>query len=387
MKCICAQCIVVAVLVGCAACSPNARRPQHVNLAAGPGPQFLLLDSLVLEENDTLYLGKPEMGFVVDDSGDIYVADEFWNRLIRFRPDGRIDRVFGRAGSGPGEFRSTTPATIVFDTLVIQGSAGRLKVFNRNTGQFYFERAFGRGVLGEGRRQGDRLVLALFDFASGRGVLSWPLTEFLGHNLEPTANPPSSNMVQMPPEYTDYPGLRDFGSTAIALWADTMMVGFDGVDYLVVYRADGTPVDTIDIPARIRHGITAATLAAFGKGKQPTLEQDVNAFAQFVNLWRLPNGETLLLYRQDRVIMTGTHPKFFGDAFLTLLASDRRTACVDTSIPFPGAESPRISVHGDTLLALDQIASGRDSLRSVSVIRKYQVSDDHCKWVPIKQRH
>jgi hypothetical protein len=346
-----------------------------------------LVDSLVLDENDTLYLGKPEMSFVVDDSGLIYVADEFWNRVVRFRPNGRIDRVFGRAGSGPGEFRSTTPATIVFDTLVIQGSSGRLKVFNRNTGQFYFERPFARGVLMDGQRQGDHVVLALYDFASRRGVLSWPLDDLLHSNPEAGAAPPSANLVDLPPEYLRYPGMQDFAATGVALWADSMMVGFAGLDYLVIYLSDGTPVDTIDIPVRIRRGVTPATLAIFSKGKSPSLQQEVGALAQFIRMWRLGNGETLLWYQQNRVVQSGTQVKFLGDAYLTLLAANRRSACVDTRLPFPGSDWPRLAVHGDTLLAMDQIMTGKDSLKATTVLRRYLVQDTKCKWIPIRLRH
>lgn len=378
---------IALTLIAATACS---KRPvaESIGIVDGPGPQFRLIDSLVLEENDTLYLGKPEMGFVVDDSGLIYVADEFWNHVVRFRPNGKIDRVFGRAGDGPGEFRSTTRVAATMDTLVVLASSGRLKVFNRSTGRFYFERTFGRGLLGDVQLHGDHLMLALYDFGSGRGVLSWPLAEFLQQSKASAADPPSANLVDMPPEYSAYPGLReDFGGTSMALWGDTMMVGHDAVNYVVLYTTLGVPLDTIDLPTRVRRGVPRTALPLFARGRQRTLQESAGAISFLVQMWRLPNGEMLLWHQQNRIEQTGEQYKFFGQDFMTLLSADRRRACVDASIPFPGSEWPRLSVHGDTVLALDQIIAGKDSTRGVSVIRRYQIADTHCTWLPVQPRH
>jgi hypothetical protein len=377
----------VFTLIAATACSKGPDI-ESIGIVDGPGPQFRLIDSLVLEENDTLYLGKPDMGFVVDDSGLIYVADEFWNHVVRFRPNGQIDRVFGAAGDGPGEFRSTTRVAATMDSLVVLASAGRLKVFNRNTGQFYYERTFGRGLLGDVQLHGDHLMLALYDFRSGRGVLAWPLAEFLRPGNPSAADPPSANLVDMPPEYAAYPGLgEDFGGTAMALWGDTMMVGHDAVNYVVLYTTQGVPLDTIDLPTRVRRGLPKAALLLFARGRQRTLQESAGAISFLVQMWRLPNGQTLLWHQENHVQQSGRLYKFFGQDFLTLLSADRRRACVDASIPFPGSEWPRLSVHGDTVLALDQIMAGKDSSRGVSVIRRYQIADSHCTWLPIHPRH
>lgn len=378
--------IGLLILLSAIACSKGPDTAS-IDIVNGPGPQFRLIDSIVLEENDTLYLGKPDMGFVVDDSGLIYVADEFWNHVVRFRPNGRVDRVFGRAGDGPGEFRSTTRAAATIDSLVVLASAGRLKVFNRNTGRFYFERVIGRGALSDVQLHGDRLMLALYDFGSGRGVLSWPLAEFLRTGNASAADPPSANMVDKPQEYSTYPGLRDFGGTAMALWGDTMMVGHDGVNYVVIYTMQGVPLDTIDLPTRVRRGVSQAALSLFARGRQPTVQEEAGAISFLVQMWRLPNGETLLWHQQNRIEQYGERYKFFGQDFLTLLSADRKRACVDASITFPGSEWPRLSVHGDTVLALDQIMAGKDSTRGVTVIRRYQIADGRCTWLAIQPRH
>jgi hypothetical protein len=376
----------VLTLVAAIACSKGADR-ESIGIVDGPGPQFRLIDSLVLEENDTLYLGKPEMGFVVDDSGLIYVVDEFWKHVVRYRPNGQVDRVFGHEGSGPGEFRSTTRVTATLDSLVVFASAGRLKVFNRNTGRFYFERAFSRGALGDVQRHGDHLMLALFDDGSGRGVLSWPLAQFLRPGNASAADPPSANLVDKPPEYSAYPGLRNFGGTAMAVWGDTMMVGHDAVNYVVLYTTEGVPLDTIDLPTRVRRGLPPEALPLFARGRHPTIQEEVGAISFLVQMWRLPNGETLLWHQENRIEQSGEQYKFFGQDFLTLLSADRKRACVDASIPFPGTEWPRLAVHGDTVFALDQISAGKDSTRAVSVIRRYQVADTHCMWMPVHPRH
>jgi hypothetical protein len=351
------------------------------------GPQFTVVDSTLLQENDTTYLGKPSMEFVTDSNGYIYIADEFWNHLVRYTPAGRIDRVFGRTGDGPGEFRSVTSATILLDTLVVQASASRLKVFNRSTGQFYFERPMTRGSLSSGVVASDRLVLALYDYGTGNGVMTWPIRDFLNRGAIATDTARESNIAAKPPEYVAYPGLVDFAGSALTVWGDSMLAGHAAVSYLVLYTLAGQPVDTLEIPVRTRPGIPAAALAMFLRGKSPPVEQSTPAISFLDQLWRLSDGTILIRYQRNHVDKAGeSRFRFYGDAFLSVLSKDRRTACVDGVITFPGSEWPRFSMHGDTLLALDQMSAGVDSSRARSVIRRYVVDVSHCQWLPVLHR-
>lgn len=372
--------LLVALCAGC-----RDRTPVE-HLTGGPGPSLRLVDSVVLEETDSVYLGKPELGFAVDPAGSLYIADEFWNRVVQYAPDGRLERVFGRAGSGPGEFRSTTRATLVFDSLLIQPSATRIKVFDRRTGDYYFEHPFQRGYLTKAQFHQGIFYFASFDYGSERAIMAVPAPELLAPDPGNTPVVHKSELVAFPPEYKTYPGLLTFNSSSMVVWADTMLVGFSGVGYVVRYDLAGNPRDTFDIPVRIRHGVTAEGLAQFNPGNPPDLDKEMRAISDLKEIWRLPNGDFVFWYQDGRAETRGRNVQVFGDAFISVVSKDLTRACVDTRVPFQGTEWPRFGILGDTLLALDQVTTGEDSLRATTIVRRFAIDTVGCLWRPVAKR-
>ncbi len=362
----------LCLIVGCSA-SANER-------GQGPGPSLALLDSVILEENDTLYLGRPAVSFTVDDRGAIYIPDEFWNRVVRFHPDGRIDRTIGKEGSGPGEFRSLSQGTTLADTLILQPTSRTIQIFDRRTGRYYMGRRT-QGTISHGVARGGKVIFANFDYYSQRGILALSVPELLTPDSARLAEPLASNLVPWPQEYIDYPDLMTFNRSAFAAWADTMLVGYSGVDYLTLHTIDGVPLDTVQIPARLRTGNPKEAFKVFSF-RNPDLDEQMRAISALKDIWRLPNGTFVLWFQDGWTEPMGTGVHVFGRAFISLLSADRRSACVDTPLPFPGTEWPRIAVHGDTLFALDQVPLLDDSSRVTSVIRRYLIDDTGCEWVP-----
>ncbi len=373
-------CLCVGIIV---ACSPgsDASDGSKETLTSGPGPSLTLLDSLVLQESDSLYIGKPEVGLTVDDSGMIYVADEFWNRLVRFRRNGTADRVFGRAGSGPGEFRSLTAATVVHDSLVIQPTSAKLKVFNRFTGEFLLERRVQQRVMDQALIDQGDLLIASFDFVSKRGLKVIPLKQFLNSDSSQVSTELASTLVEQPPEFIAYPGLLSTAGTTVAAWSDTLLVGYMGVGYVVRYSRSGQPLDTIVLPVRMRRGASAKGREVYARGVKYDFPAQVRSLSLLLRLWQLPNGSFLLWHEDNTAVMRGGNFLLSGIAYISILARDGRTACVDARLPFPGSDWPRLTMHGDTLYALDQTAAGVDSTRAQTVVRRYLVSTDRCSWL------
>ena len=64
--------------------------------SGGAGPVLIPLDSVLLVEADTLYIGNPFTPVVDPFDGTIYVPDLFSNRVMRFGRDGSLIRVYGR---------------------------------------------------------------------------------------------------------------------------------------------------------------------------------------------------------------------------------------------------------------------------------------------------
>lgn len=376
--------VAVPLVVGfVTACSPDfdAADAKRETLTSGPGPSLTLLDSLTLQETDSLYIGKPEVGLTVDDSGMIYVADEFWNRVVRFKPDGSIDRVFGHAGDGPGEFRSLTAATTVHDSMIIQPTSARIKIFNRYTGDFMLERRVQPSVMDQAIVNGNDLLVASFDFGTKRGLKVIPLLELLSPDSTQTDAGYASTLVEQPPEFAAYPGLISSAGTTVAAWSDTLLIGYFGVGYVVRYNRMGRPLDTIVLPVRVRRGAGAKGRQVYAKGAKFDFPARVGSHSLLLRLWRLPNGSFLLWHEDNTATKRGANFLLSGTAYVSILSTDGSRACVDARVPFPGSDWPRLTMHGDTLYALDQIASGADSTRAQTIVRRYLVGTDRCSWI------
>lgn len=371
----------ITLLCGQACSDPEQSLPREgASLTTGPGPSLVLIDSLILEDRDSVFLARPEQSFTVDSGGRYYVADEFMNRLVRYRADGSIDRVFGKAGDGPGEMRSTQRLTLLLDTVVIQSTAGKFVAYQRDSGAFLFQKSHERNYLTAAQYVGDTVLVPMFSLTAKKALLSASRASFLAIDSASMVSPLLPNLIDFPPEYLKYPTLQAFSQSALTAWRDTMMIGFSGVPYLVTYNRAGVPLDTIVIPARARHGHPNGWMSAFDKGRDPSLEELVKALSFLNQIWRLSDGETVLWHQDNGVINTGPRPRLYGAAYISVLAADRRKVCLDTYLPFPGTDWPRIAMHGDTLLALDQIAAGANADTVNTVIRRYRIDTSRCAW-------
>ena len=69
-------------------------------------------------------------GVAVDASGNVWVTDSTWNRLLEFSPTGALRQTFGRGGSGHGEFTYPTKVEIDGGLLYVSDQWGdRIEVF------------------------------------------------------------------------------------------------------------------------------------------------------------------------------------------------------------------------------------------------------------------
>ena len=102
------------------------------------GPTLIPVDSVLLPEADTLYIGNPYTLVVDPFDGSFHIPDIFSGRLLRFHRDGRLMLVYGRSGEGPGEFRGGPRVPMVIDDSTVAAQttrSRRVNVFDRNTGK------------------------------------------------------------------------------------------------------------------------------------------------------------------------------------------------------------------------------------------------------------
>ncbi|MBA4159356.1 MAG: hypothetical protein H0X65_18065, partial [Gemmatimonadetes bacterium] len=122
--------VLPLVLLGCGS-DANPRAGGELS-----GPTLVPLDSILLPESDTLYLGDPFTPAIDPYDGSIYISDQFSKRVVRFDRHGEVVRAYGRPGAGPGELQGSGLAFVLDDsTLVVEDWAvQRLNLFDRNSG-------------------------------------------------------------------------------------------------------------------------------------------------------------------------------------------------------------------------------------------------------------
>ncbi len=369
---------IVVATIACTGCGGPVVRDTDQGDGA---PRLTLIDSIVLDERDSVSLGYPEKTFAINAEGDLFVADQSVNQVIRFGTNGRLKQRYGRDGSGPGEFGSTLALTVAEESLVIQATAGKFVAFAMESGAFRYNRLHRRAFPASWSVVGDSVVIGLFDFSAKKAVAVIGRASLGGEGADPALDPLIPDRVDFPAEYFSHPELRSFSTAHAAAWSDSMLVGFSGVPYVVRYSRSGTPVDTAWIPWVRRRGFPPGWLEVFAPGKKVTLQAMVGAFSFLSGLWRRPDGTFLLWHQENAIDESFREPRFSGTAHLSLLSADLQRACVDAAVLFPGTDLPRLTIHGDTLYSLDQVTNpGLTTV--VSVVRRHLISATGCRWLP-----
>lgn len=322
------------------------------------------LDSVQLQENDSMYLGAPSF-MVSGPEGDLYVSDAMNGHVLRFGRDGRPSVRYGRRGAGPGEMGTPVAATLVGDSLlaVADWRQNRTSLYRRATGDFL------RSVQQEGlpfwmQAVDDTLWMSSVNFRRKTSLAVWPLREdsvrYLG---------------RVPAEYERSPILMEAHPYAtLVRTGDTLLVGYTGHRALFLARLDGTVFDTVEVPAVRRRGVPRDIVERFAKPLEN--EQIASMVSALVAMHRLPSGDIALMHLD----VTVDERLITADGFLSVLSRDLARACVDLPFRFQKDGRPVVAFRGDTLLVLEQkIVS---STRAESFVRSYRVDTSGCDWIP-----
>ncbi len=351
-------------------------------------PRLRLLDSIILHETDSVYVGSPGAFFQVDSEWNLFIPDESTNRLLEYDRQGRFMGAFGRSGAGPGEFRDIGAVGLVTDSLVLQDSHGnrRVNIFDRRTrrylGQFRYE-----GYLSGMSAGSDREWLALSD-ARGHRVLGWVAwSRVLSPMTEAAESAVVASFAGRPSEYDRYPLLNEWDDMKVAVLEGGPVLAIGGSDRLVRYSRDGVVRDTIKVPVVRRRGVRQEILERFFVRRPQTAAEarrlsdaTSRAISALLGLWKMPDGSLLVWYQDPHFENGGRVLK--GVAFLSIVTRDGSRACVDAAVEAPGSGRPRLDVKGDTILVLDQVVSTTGEPRVTTVVRRYLFDTSECEWLP-----
>ena len=369
--CALAACIAISLL-GCGA----PRDP-------GGAPRLVARDTTVLEEPDSSFIAEPGLGFAVDSAGNFYVTDPFQVRLTKYDAHGSLVRVIARRGPGPGEFRSFQPFTWVSDSILVQASGRGFKAFNNSTGRYLGEIGFGRAWSSAPALDGDRLYIPLTTLTDTTGAAIVDRREFLRRLTTSDSATVAPTHIGFPPEYLAYRALRSWTYNSVVAWDDSVMFGYAGVPYLVVYDTAGTSTDTLWVPAIRRRGFPDGWLHPYQEGRPLTTAELVASISYLNGIWRSSHGDFILWYQENWMNPEGTNPPLFGKAWVSVLRRDLRSACVDAPVAVPGTEWPVLAFHDDMILSLDQRIHA-DSTSASTVIAAFSVDTTACTWLPVR---
>ena len=334
-------------------------------------PSITVRDSIVLQESGDDYLVLPSP-VVPDGSGGYLVADHGQAGVFHYSATGRLMRRYGREGEGPGEWKEADVALPWGDeqVMVLSWSPYAIQLFRRSDGQFVERHPLNTPVESVVPGSGE-LWLSGPHYGTSSAIRRLKLGES-------EARP----VLRLPDEYSAAgPVGGIFGEMPFAKWADTLLVGFMPLPYLIVADTTGRELDRFEVPAVRRRGGTADPEAAIDEvldGGRPYSEV-FGLFSVTRGVHRRPDGTSVVVHFD---MGTETRAVSTVGLWVTVIDESRRSACVDGAIPLEQGTRAAIGFEGDLVLVLEQVLRGGDS---VTVLRRIEVDTDGCDWMPISR--
>ena len=357
-------------------------------VAQNPGPDLVLLDSLVLEETDEHYIGQPLQFFVAPD-GSILVADGFAETVLRYDAAGRLVGRLGEQGDGPGEFRNLGGVGFVAtDVAGFLDETGKLELFALRTDAH-------PGSVRMDMNNRPSSFAARGDSLWFAGVNPVSLATYGAVAIRDLANPaadaerPPSMLLERgtaPAPYAENHYLaRSLSHAFIDVGDQDVVLGFTASRLLLRTDRLGNSVDTARIARGSRRGEPEEDeLIELMRGDQPRNQAEVRsamfdlfASVSFVRaLSRDHSGNVYTIHqdsdRDEEGAMTGV--KLYAAA--SRFEGDR--GCADTLIPTSEVGVPIPFVQGRTLWILDRRLEGGALPDIVTVVRRFAMDAERC---------
>jgi len=367
---------VAAGLLLCVSCSTESGGSARRS-ATGPG--LLPTDSVLLDETDRFYIGNP-FSLVPDTTdGSFLISDFFEDRILRYDRDGRLLQTYGRPGPGPGEFLDLGAAFTLNDTIVVGSDDERklLQLFSRTDGTYLHALRY------QGR-------LGVDTYTVVDGAVVFPSREIAGLTSVAIWRYPHDHIdyvVPLPDEYVRsairpdgyvgrFAAFRARGS--VVAWPDTIMSAMGGLNEIFLSTWDGQVVDTVDPPAVRRRGVPDDIQQRLDSYEFRGNAHEISSGLE--GLYRLSDGATVVFHHDATLKGEPPHGIITADIYLTVIAPDRKSACVDSLVPHFKALRPIHTVVRDTIFLLDRRLNEReDGLESW--VRMYRIDTSGCTWL------
>jgi len=345
------------------------------------GPSILPVDSVLLEAGDRVHLGNP-FSLVVDTlDGSLLVSDFFEDRVLRFGQDGRVVQTYGRPGPGPGEFSDLGPTFVLGDSVVIGTDDQRniFQLFSRDNGDYLGGyRYSGRLGFGGVSVTAHDVVFASRDVAKRTIAAVWPYPDSAIAYVIPLPEPYVRSATRQDGGTGRFAAFRSGGS--VVAWADTMLVAMSGLNEAYLATTAGRVFDTLHVPAVRRRGVPDDIQQQMDDWGFRSAGFELSSAIR--GFYRLRSGETVVIHHDE--VLQGVQPTgtISGDIYVTVVAPDRETACVDGPAPHWKEMRAVHTVARDTLFLLDRrLNASEDGLETL--VRAYRIDTGGCTWLPV----
>ncbi len=347
------------MLVGVFALTSACRTADESNRRTAEGSDFpqvaVGLDSVVLRDSADMFIAEP--AGVALSRHSIFVADAGSASILQFDRRGVLVRRIGRRGRGPGEFSAPGALAILGDTALVVSDigTGRVSLFHIETGRFLLMKRF-PGSPFTISVLGDTLLAGTFDAVQTSSMYRVVISDSSG--------------LAMGPISADYATGRRLKYTypfsAATLTAGGAVVAMVGSRQLYRTDAKGAVRDSIVLGSRVRRGVPPDLERLLADVKQPGDEMLlVSILTALTSL-----GTSTAMVHID---FTPQGASVSGKAFLSLVRWDTHLQCVDASVPLAPDTRPVFAFRGDTLVSVQNVLQGGDTLTSATHVRFHRV--------------
>lgn len=357
------------------ACTSFTKSP-----APADAPADWLQDIVNVEVDETAELSTGNLMYGVRaPNGYTFVSDESNARVLEISPTGTLRRLFGRRGSGPGEFNLGGPVSLLSDSVLaaVDGGLRRITLYDLSGDSVL------RVVPGLSPEvgvawnvEGKRASFALTAADSVLGVWEW-------QTGVPVARGASSPRIK-----TNQLTVLQHGRPEVVRHKNGWLAVFAAEPGLHVLDSSANRIAVIPLPSRTRRGVPPGIFELAAKRySNPTAPRALEPIGSMVaGMARLSSGEIAVVFldaEQIAVAKRGASPDaLFGNIALrvSLVSDDLSEICIDGRIPVKTEVAPIPFFSGDTIFVLaKQLVEDTVDVR----VRGFVIRPAKCRWEPI----
>ena len=332
------------------------------------------LDPVHIRESDTLFLARPSQ-MVLGPRGHVYLVEQREARILDIGPSGRIERVFGRKGRGPGEFESPTTMTTSGDSLLAVYDHATRRVTFVDLRRWILQRV--SPLLTQWppviKFANDDLMVTTWDFETKTSIAK--VVEGTGALDERQGIIPSLGAQ------TQLLITGAFWNSTFAPMGDEIVAMYEVSNSLYSWKRGAREAREIDLPVIWRKGVPAGLFESLLR--DPAKATPAVMYDRSVPVALAPVSDDIIAAVTMDVKVEGD--KWSGIHYVTLYDGRRNRACVDLEVPasrLKGALGrdplPPVALRGDTLALLEQAESQAGD--PVHVLRRYRIEPSQCEW-------